>query len=169
MSFFKTREFFLILLSSVLFAIAFPPSPLSITAYFALVPLFFLLDRASPRQAFKYCYTFGVLTNILLLYWIIWQSFYGEYFVLPGSIAAYFILALYPALWGWLLAQIRLRWKPALILAPFLWVSLEYVRGSGQIGFPWLDFGYTQTNYLPMIQFASLTGIYGVSLWLVAN
>ncbi|OGC86492.1 MAG: apolipoprotein N-acyltransferase [candidate division Zixibacteria bacterium RBG_16_48_11] len=167
MSFFKSKEFALILFSSFLFAFAFPPSPFSFLGYLALVPLLFLLEGISARKAFWFCYIFGVITNVLLLYWIIWQTFYGEYFVLPGSIAAFLILAVYPAGWGWLLAHLRLKWNKAVILAPFLWVGMEYLRGMGQIGFPWLDLGYTQTNYLPLIQFAPLTGISGVSFWVV--
>ena len=167
MSFLRSKEFSLILLSSLLFAFAFPPSPFSFLAYFFLVPLFFLLDGSTPGKAFKYGYLFGVITNVLLLYWIIWQTFYGEYFVLPGSIGAYLILALYPALWSWLLVSLKSRWKLGFLAAPFLWVAMEYLRGLGQIGFPWLDLGYTQTTYLPLIQFASFTGIQGISFWVV--
>ncbi|MCI0531031.1 MAG: apolipoprotein N-acyltransferase, partial [candidate division Zixibacteria bacterium] len=163
----KSREFPLILLSAVLFSFSFPPSPFPFLSYFSLVPLLFLLESTPPSKAFRYSYLFGVITNILLLYWIIWQSFYGEYLVLPGSIAAYFILALYPAAWGWLLSTLRQMHRAALWSAPFLWVGLEYLRGLGQIGFPWIDLGYSQTNYLSIIQFATLTGIYGVSFWVV--
>src|SRR4030067_2151414 len=167
MGFFKSREFLLVLFSALLFSFAFPPSPFGFLAYFALVPLFFALQDSSPKQAFKLGYLFGVITNVLLLYWIIWQTFYGEYFVLPGSIGAYLILALYPALWSWLLVSLKSCWKLGFLAAPFLWVAMEYLRGLGQIGFPWLDLGYTQTTYLPLIQFASFTGIQGISFWVV--
>ncbi len=168
MGFFKSREFLLVLFSALLFSFAFPPSPFGFLAYFALVPLLSVLQGISPKQAFKWGYLFGVITNVMILYWIIWQTFYGEYFVLPGSIGAYLILALYPAVWCWLLKLISTRWRHSLIIAPFLWVGLEYLRGLGQVGFPWLDIGYTQTGYLPMIQFASITGIQGISFWIVA-
>src|SRR4030067_1734149 len=111
MYFFKSREFLLVLFSALIFAFSFPPSPFSFLAYFALVPLLLVLREATPKQAFKWGYLFGVLTNFLLLYWIVWQTFYGEYFVLPGSIAAWLILALYPAGWSWLVATFSSRWK----------------------------------------------------------
>jgi len=168
MGFLKSREFLLVLFSALLFSFAFPPSPFGFLVYFALVPLFFALQDSSPKQAFKLGYFFGIISNVLLLYWIIWQTFYGEYFVLPGSLGAYLILALYPAVWCWLLRLTSLRWRYGFILAPFLWVGLEYLRGLGQVGFPWLDIGYTQTGYLPMIQVASLTGIQGISFWVIA-
>lgn len=167
MVFFKSREFLLVLLSALLFSFSFPPSPFGFLAYFSLVPLFYALKDSTPFKAFKLGYVFGVLTNFILLYWIVWQTFYGEYFVLPASVLAWLILALYPAVWSWSVTTLNSKWKIGFTLAPFLWVGLEYLRGLGQIGFPWIDIGYTQAGYLSMIQFASLTGVHGVSFWVV--
>lgn len=162
------KDWFLILSASFLFSAAFPPLPLGFLAYFFLFPLLIALEEASPRRGFKLAYFFGLISNFLLLYWMAWQFFYGETWVLPGSIGALFILAIYPGVWGWLYCLIKKKFgNLALILAPFLWVSLEWVRSLWEIGFPWLDIGYTQTNYLSLIQFASLTGISGVSLWVI--
>src|SRR5574341_157477 len=158
----------LIFSASFLLAASFRPFPFGFLAYFSLVPLFLALEDTSPKLGFKFGYFFGLLTNFLLLYWIVWQFFYGEIAVLPGSIAALFILALYSGLWGWLFCLVQKKFgKVALILAPFLWVTLEWIRSWGEIGFPWTDVGYTQTDYLSLIQFASLTGISGVSLWVI--
>ncbi len=158
----------LIFSASFLLAASFRPFPFGFLAYFSLVPLFFALEDATPKKGFKFAYLFGLLTNFLLLYWIVWQFFYGEIAVLPGSVAAIFILALYSGLWGWLFCLIQKKFgQVALILAPFLWVTLEWIRSWGEIGFPWTDVGYTQTDYLSLIQFASWTGISGVSLWVI--
>lgn len=162
------KDWLLILSASFLFSAAFPPLPLGFLAYFFLFPLLIALEDASPRRGFKLAYFFGLISNFLLLYWIAWQFFYGETWLLPGSIGALFILAIYPGIWGWLYCFIKKKFgNLALILAPFLWVSLEWVRSLWEIGFPWLDIGYTQTNYLSLIQFSSLTGIFGVSLWVI--
>ncbi len=158
----------LIFSASFLLAASFRPFPFGFLAYFSVVPLLFALDGASPKQGFKFAYLFGLLTNFLVLYWIVWQFFYGEIAVLPGSIAAIFILSIYSAFWGWLYCLMQRKFgKVALILAPFLWVTLEWIRSWGEIGFPWTDVGYTQTDYLSLIQFASLSGISGVSLWVI--
>lgn len=53
----------------------------------------------------------------------------------------------------------------ALLLAPFVWVSLELARNYlGANGFPWCLLGYSQVEHLRLIQIADLTGVYGVSL-----
>jgi apolipoprotein N-acyltransferase len=44
------------------------------------------------------------------------------------------------------------------------WVTLEWVRGQFLLGgFPWNFLGASQHQAVPLIQFASVTGVYGVS------
>jgi apolipoprotein N-acyltransferase len=43
-----------------------------------------------------------------------------------------------------------------------LWVAVELARGRG-LGQPWALLGYTQHGVTPLIQMASVTGVYGVS------
>jgi apolipoprotein N-acyltransferase len=50
---------------------------------------------------------------------------------------------------------------------PFAIVGLEYIRGIGELGFPWLSLGYTQARYPLFIQQAAIYGVYGISFWLV--
>ena len=49
------------------------------------------------------------------------------------------------------------------LLGPLLWVALEWVRSFFFIGFPWVSLGYSQHSYLNLIQFAEVTGVYGIS------
>ncbi|MFM7556349.1 MAG: hypothetical protein ACKPAH_13770, partial [Verrucomicrobiota bacterium] len=44
-----------------------------------------------------------------------------------------------------------------------LWVGLEYLRAHLLGGFPWAPLGASQWRQLPLIQLASVTGVYGVS------
>jgi apolipoprotein N-acyltransferase len=58
----------------------------------------------------------------------------------------------------------------AKFLAAFapLWVAFEYLRSHFPFGgFPWLLTGYSQTEYLRLIQVADVIGVYGVSLLVV--
>ncbi|SVD20464.1 uncharacterized protein METZ01_LOCUS373318, partial [marine metagenome] len=62
------------------------------------------------------------------------------------------------------------RGKPVyfFLLAPLLWVSLEYLRSTHSIlGFSWLGLGYSQFQTLSIIQPAEMTGIYGISALIV--
>lgn len=53
-----------------------------------------------------------------------------------------------------------------LLTLPFLWTGFEYLSSLGQINFPWLFAGNTQTYNLVKIQFAEYTGVFGVSFWI---
>jgi apolipoprotein N-acyltransferase len=57
-----------------------------------------------------------------------------------------------------------------LILFPFIYTAFEYIHSLGQLAFPWLTIGNTQTYYIEKIQFIEYTGVYGLSfLLLVIN
>lgn len=43
------------------------------------------------------------------------------------------------------------------------WVALEYLRSHLLSGFPWAPLGVSQWRQLPLIQLASITGVFGVS------
>jgi apolipoprotein N-acyltransferase len=48
-----------------------------------------------------------------------------------------------------------------------VWVALEMVRGRLFSGFPWNPLGASQYQLVPLIQIASVTGVYGVSFLVV--
>ena len=72
--------------------------------------------------------------------------------------------SLFPALFtlclGWLGAKFGRR---AILLAPAVWVTTELGRTYFWSGFPWLLLGYSQTTVLPVAQFASVVGVFGMS------
>lgn len=55
----------------------------------------------------------------------------------------------------------------AILTFPFIWLTMEWLYALGELAFPWLHLGNTQTYQLEKIQFAEFTGIYGVSFWLL--
>ncbi len=155
----KTLHFTLI--SALLFSLSFPPFPTGFLAYFALVFLFFALEGKGGWESFKLGYIWGLVTNVLLLYWITWAT-------LPGVLGVILILSLYTAFlflfYSWVQKAFG---EKAVFFMPFLWVMMEYGRSLFEIGFPWLNLSYTQTYYLSLIQYASMLGNYGVSFWVV--
>src|SRR5204862_1320584 len=58
----------------------------------------------------------------------------------------------------------RLGWS---IFCAALWVALEMVVGRLFTGFPWSFLGVSQYKIVPLIQIASITGVYGVSFLVV--
>ena len=61
------------------------------------------------------------------------------------------------------------RTLPSLVLlgAPCVWVTLELLRTHLLSGLPWSLLGYSQYRWLPAIQIADHTGVYGISFLIV--
>jgi len=153
------RDIALGLLTGILFALSFPPFKTGFLAYGALIPFFLLLQNKSVTEALRWSYVTGLFADIATLFWIGWVT-------LPGLLGALLILPLYFALYGflhWFL--IRRLSLAGYFLLPFLWTAVEYLQSYGETAFPWNYLGYTQTYYLPLIQHAEYTSVYGVSFW----
>lgn len=77
-------------------------------------------------------------------------------------------LALYFYVFGIVSHYLHRRLKlPLFLIAPFVWVALEYLRSVPYFGFPWFFIGHSQYLNLPLIQFADITGVYGISFLIV--
>lgn len=50
---------------------------------------------------------------------------------------------------------------------PFIWIAFEWLYALDEFAFPWLTIGNTQTYQLEKIQFADVTGVYGISFWVL--
>ncbi len=62
----------------------------------------------------------------------------------------------------------RLGAAVALLAAPGLWVSLEWLRSQGPLGAPFLWLGSALADHPLLIQCADLGGVFGLSAWVVA-
>lgn len=152
--------------------LSFPPAALWPLAFGALVPLLVAIDRARPRTAFWLGTLAGMVFYPLNLSWTTHAlAVYGG-LSWALSLLLLVLLSFYLALslgvfavgWVWL--------RPAsavarALFAASLWVSLEFARTYLLTGFPWAFLAYTQSETLPLIQIASVAGLYGVSFLLV--
>jgi apolipoprotein N-acyltransferase len=142
-------------------ALAFPPLELGFLAYWCLIPFLLLLEDKSLSDSFRWGYITGLLLSAATLYWIVWPT-------IPGAIATILIHPLYYAVFALAVTLARRAWSQGyLVLVPFLWTAIEYLKSLSEVGFPWVTLGYTQSYYLHLIQFASITSVYGVSFWIV--
>jgi len=63
-----------------------------------------------------------------------------------------------------LIQRLVRQWRVPLFLAgPAVWVSFEYLRSLGPLGFPWFFLGHSQATHLSLIQIADFSGACGVS------
>jgi apolipoprotein N-acyltransferase len=175
------------MLAGALSVLAMAPFFASPVLFLTLPVLVWLIDGAGPyprpvalpglgpgRAAWRaalsgWCFGFGYF--VVGLYWI------GEAFLveaetflwllpfavtlLPAGLALFFALACGLA---------RLAWSGGLARILVLAVALslaEWLRGHILTGFPWNTLGYALASPLPLMQMASVLGIYGLTLWTI--
>jgi apolipoprotein N-acyltransferase len=152
-------------LSGTLLVLSFPPLRLGALAWIALVPLLVVLDGRAPRVAFALSYLAGLVFTVGTFAWI-WSV--PGYNLLDEVLLALY-LGVYMAVWGSATAWVRRRTAlPLALVAPVLWVALEYIRSNlSFLSLPWMLLGHTQHASIPTIQIASLTGVYGLTFLIV--
>ncbi|MGH7167971.1 MAG: apolipoprotein N-acyltransferase [Nitrospiraceae bacterium] len=164
------RRIVLACLTGILYPFCFPDFDLGWLAWVVLVPLHLALDGAAPRRAFWLGWLTGLIAFVGTMSWVVTaMHLYGK---LPESLsyAAMLLLTAYLGLYVALYAAgvSRLRKTAfAFIGAPFIWVALEWLRSYLFSGLPWALLGYSQYRWLPVIQIADHTGVYGVSFLVV--
>ena len=156
--------------AGLLLTAAFPK--IGVAGFAWIVPglLLAIAQGKSRGDAFRIGYVAGLAHFLSSLYWLLLIPAAG--FPILGWVALGVFLALYPAVWVWLMAgkigegdwARRTRWAFAGAAA---WVALEMVRVRLFGGFPWDLLGVSQYRMVPLIQIASVTGVYGVSFLVV--
>jgi apolipoprotein N-acyltransferase len=169
----RLTNFLLLILSSLLFTASFYTHNLAFLAFVCLIPFFLSIRNAGLLSAIGNGFLMGFFCTFGLIHWL----FSTIIDIGGGSVltASYTLvgLASYVALFFVLFALIvrlflndRFSSNFVIILVPSLWVALEYLRANLFSGLPWGLIGYSQANFLHLVQLADITGVYGVS-WLV--
>ncbi len=170
-----TRSFSLLLalISALLQITIFPSLEWSWLGFVCFIPLLCLVPKLRSRTLFFHFWFSGFIFQIGNLYWIF--HVIEHYTKLPVILAAGVLVLLCAALslfWGSFGALLgftraRLGMHAAMLIAPFLWIVLEWLRLHGT-QFPWCFVGYSQYNHIRIAQFAGWTGVYGLSWLLLA-
>jgi apolipoprotein N-acyltransferase len=158
----------------VLLFLSFPKFGHGAVAWVALVPLLAALPGTSGWRAARLGYVAGSVSALGVLYWTALVVIQYGGLALPIGIAVMVALclavALFPLLFGWATARLVATFGTAGLLgAPFVWVATELLRVHTFFEFPWCLLGYSQHAFLPVIQVASVTAVYGVSFILVLS
>ncbi len=167
------KDYLKAIISGLLLAFAFPKFNLEFLAWFALVPLFFAIYTGNPRRAMKLGFVAGLVFYFITLRWV--TNTLVNYGNIP-VVVSWLILSLlvaYLSCYVGLFAYGINRFSKGhpvniFLLAPVTWTALEYLRSTHSIyGFSWQGLGYSQFQSLPVIQMASITGVYGISALIV--
>ena len=156
--------------AGLLLASAFTKPGIAGSAWIAPALMLACAFGKSGGDSFRIGCVAGLSFWLASLYWLLLMPVAG--FPILGWVALSAYLALYPAVWVWLLAgkigegdwARRTCWSLA---GAAVWVALEMIRARLFGGFPWNFLGASQYQMIPLIQIASVTGVYGVSFLVV--
>ncbi|HUR34254.1 MAG TPA: apolipoprotein N-acyltransferase [Vicinamibacterales bacterium] len=154
--------------SGLLLVFSFPGFGHPAVAWVALAPLLVGLQRASLSRAFALGLITGATYFTGTLYWItqVMAVYGGLSPVVAVAINALLIayLSLFPAVFAVVVSRLSSALgSRSLVIAPFVWVATELGRTYLLTGFPWVLLGYSQARVLPIAQFASVVGVFGLS------
>ena len=131
--------------------------------------LFFILHTQSPIKVFKtsFAFSLGLLLAGTSWIYVSLHNFGGMHPIL-SALATIFLAAIFsivPASIQALLARVNPSPKlRLLIILPVGLALSDWCRGWFLTGFPWLAIGYSQIPTSPLANYASIFGIYGVTL-----
>ena len=160
--------------AGLLLTAALPKISIAGCAWIAPALLMAAAHGKSGGDAFRVGYVAGLAHFLSSLSWLLLIPVSG--FPILGWFSLSAFIALYPAVWVWLVAKCGVRkaeyesWMQRTVWSlsgAAVWVALEMVRARFLGGFPWNPLGVSQYQLIPLIQIASVTGVYGVSFLVV--
>ena len=171
---FNKRIFITLLAAGIFYGLSYPPVNFYFLIFFSFIIIIDLsLNSKSLKLIFfNSCFAFFIACLVA----VSWISLSGlsegaDPFLILGGL---FVLIVYPLffvipviVFFYVCKNFRhVKSKIYLFSFPFIWTAAEYALSLGQISFPWLFAGNSQSFNLEKIQFAEITGVFGVSFWI---
>ena len=157
-----TKKLLLSLSSAVLLAIPWLTG-LSFTLLFAFIPLL-LLQEMHPRRI-------GGWAALTFVVWILTTTWWVGNATLLATVA----IPIVGMFFSWIPFMVyHYVWKRgprALAYTVFVtaWIAFEALYMYNEISFPWLTLGYGFSSTHRMVQWYSVTGSFGGSLWILVS
>lgn len=164
----KKYRFILSFLSGLLLALSFPEiGNLPYLAFIGLIPLLLLeneiyQNKFKSSKLFLHSYITFFIYNVGTTWWI-WNASPG------GAILAFVLNSLIMAITFQLfhITKKRIGRFEGYISLVLYWISFEYIHYQWELSWPWLNFGNIFANHVEIVQWYSVTGVLGGSLWIL--
>ena len=157
------------ILSALLYSLAFSFSSAASLLFVSLVPLFISFEISKTvRIAMIKGAAFGALSGSGITWWIITAAHKQYDLSLLKSVLLFLLIVVLPMALIYMLFAIgyyylfRDRRYPVLVIAgiPSLWITIDYCVSLLPIGVPWIFAGYAAAPLSTFIQVADIGGVY---------
>ena len=164
----RKRRYLLSILSGVLMFISFPfTGSLTPLVFVSWIPLLFV-ERYISKQKYRSSKVYIHALVTLVIYnlgatWWIWNASAG------GAIFAIVLNALFMAYVFYIFHLVKNKYseKIGYWLLPFFWITFEYIHYYWDLSHPWLTLGNAFSITPSFIQWYSITGVLGGSVWIL--
>jgi len=176
------NNYLLATLSAILLWIAWPPIPYtSFLLFIAFVPLLIAVEnvirgdyKKKGKKIFGLAFLTGLIWNTASIYWVFnaMHAYLDAFTSFMISLIPFTLAPLLMALAFRLYYQLRKRNN---ILLSFMglisfWIGYEFLHQTWDLAFPWMTLGNGFANFHQIVQWYSITGVYGGTLWIwIAN
>lgn len=158
-------EVLTLILSAFILSLAFPgfvtETGWGWIAFFALIPVFAVIINTSWKAVWAYGFLFGVAFYCFFNYWL--PGFH------PGAIYIVTIIKGGEMIFLFLALKLASRafGRHACIAQALIWVAYAYLSQIWFAGYPYGTICYALYDYLPLIQIADITGIWGIIVMMI--
>jgi apolipoprotein N-acyltransferase len=147
--------------SGAIIALSFTIPILPFLTFFCFIPLILAFYRYKGWFLYLHMAVFSLSFWISLVHW----AYIYHVIALPLILVLFLIYSLAFSFIAGSILQKFSRFR--IIIFPILWVGYEYFISLGYLGFPWGTVGASLHSLLPFIQIADITGIWGVSFFIL--
>lgn len=158
-------EVLVLLAAAFLYSFAFPglvsANGLGFVGFFALIPVFAVIRNTTWKLTPVYGFFYGFVFYLFFNYWL--KTFHPLAILIVPIIKGGEMVVLFPAL----KAAQKLFKKYGYVVEGIIWVAYSYISQDWFAGYPYGTLGTAAYQYLPFIQIAEFTGIWGVTLLMV--
>ncbi len=151
--------------TAIFFSFAFPgflsTGGIGFLAFFSLIPLFAVIRHTSWKAVIPYGFLYGFTFYTCFNYWL--TTFHPLAILLVPIIKGGEMLALFPLLKG----ADSLSKRFGFLIQGVIWVAYAYLSQSWFAGYPYGTIAYAAYQYLPFIQIAAFSGIWGVTFLMI--
>ncbi|MBO7431803.1 MAG: apolipoprotein N-acyltransferase [Elusimicrobia bacterium] len=171
---YKFKYLMLSIISGILLGLSFQKFNLFFFAWVSFIPLTYCIYKNNLKSSVLYGFVAGITYSLIAFNWMCLfllkntETFFNSFIV---SAIVWIVLSFYFVIWVAVIKYCSLKIKNngfvMIMFVSSFWIVLEYIRNYFFGSFPINLVGYSQSTFFPLIQFADVFSIYGISFVIV--
>ncbi|MBN1410947.1 MAG: apolipoprotein N-acyltransferase [Spirochaetales bacterium] len=134
---------------------------LPVLAYVGLVPFLLVVEKNTYFSSVFYGILFGIFNTVFTNFWL------GTFNLVSLQVVTLIFLTAYKVFMFPAVLIYKRSGFLRFLVFPAAWVAFDYLQSIDFAGYPWGMFGVSQYRFLPLIQTAAITGVWGVTFLVV--